>query len=509
MKITKPKLLLVLALFLCLIVRAAAADEGTDLERRIRLHTLKNGIKLLMLERHISPTVSFYIRHRTGAVDEPDGKTGMAHFLEHMMFKGTTTIGTKDYSREKPILDRIAEAGRRLDAERRKGKSADADLIAKLVEEIAALQKQAGQWMVSNEMDRLYTENGGLDMNGSTGQDIMTFQVSLPANKMELWARIEADRMTNPVLREFYTERDVIREEKRQRTDSSPDGRLMEQFLAEAFTTHPYRRPVVGRAADIPFLGMDDMESFIRKLHAPENTVIAIVGDFKTDEAIRLVETYFGPIAPYRYVPVAVPSEPIQKKERRLKMDDDANPRLVIGWHKPAMPAFDDYVMDVIEAVLSHGRTSRFHKKLIEETGLAESVYANNGSPGSRYDNLFTVYARPRHPHDNGEVERAVYREIDRLKTEPVPEPELEKVKNRMRADFVKGLNTNAGLASSLSYYECLLGDYRYMTRHSRMVEKITPADIMAVARKYFTAENRTVAEMSPAVRISGKDGKP
>jgi len=165
--------------------------------------------------------------------------------------------------------------------------------------------------------------------------------------------------------------------------------------------------------------------------------------------------------------------------------------------------------MDVIEAVLSHGRTSRFHKKLIEETGLAESVYANNGSPGSRYDNLFTVYARPRHPHDNGEVERAVYREIDRLKTEPVPEPELEKVKNRMRADFVKGLNTNAGLASSLSYYECLLGDYRYMTRHSRMVEKITPADIMAVARKYFTAENRTVAEMSPAVRISGKDGKP
>jgi len=263
MKITKPKLLLVLALFLCLIVRAAAADEGTDLERRIRLHTLKNGIKLLMLERHISPTVSFYIRHRTGAVDEPDGKTGMAHFLEHMMFKGTTTIGTKDYSREKPILDRIAEAGRRLDAERRKGKSADADLIAKLVEEIAALQKQAGQWMVSNEMDRLYTENGGLDMNGSTGQDIMTFQVSLPANKMELWARIEADRMTNPVLREFYTERDVIREEKRQRTDSSPDGRLMEQFLAEAFTTHPYRRPVVGRAADIPFLGMDDMESFI------------------------------------------------------------------------------------------------------------------------------------------------------------------------------------------------------------------------------------------------------
>jgi predicted Zn-dependent peptidase len=509
MKTIRPKFLLFLALFLCLSVRTAAADEGTDLEGRIILHTLKNGIKVLMLERHISPTVSFYIRHRTGAVDEPDGKTGMAHFLEHMMFKGTTTIGTKDYSREKPILDRIAAAGRRLDAERKKGRDGDSALIARLTEEIAALQKQEGQWMVSNEMDRLYTENGGLDMNGSTGQDITTFHVSLPANKMELWARIEADRMTNPVLREFYTERDVIREEKRQRTESSPDGRLMEQFLAEAFKAHPYRRPVIGWSADIPTLGMDDMESFIRQLHAPENTVIAIVGDFKTADAIRLVEAYFGPIAPYRYVPVAVPSEPPQRKERRLKIDDDANPRLVIGWHKPAMPAFDDYVMDVIEAVLSQGRTSRFYKKLVEETGLAESVYANNGSPGSRYDNLFTVYARPRHPHDNDEVERAIYREIDRLKTEPVPERELEKVKNRMRADFIKGLNTNAGLASSLSYYECLLGDYRYMTRHSRMVEKITPADIMAVARKYFTAENRTTALMSPAIRISGKGGTP
>ncbi len=509
MKTSRPKLLLLSLVFLCLFVRAAGADDGADLEKRVKSYTLKNGLKVLLLERHLSPTVSFYIRHRTGAVDEPDGKTGMAHFLEHMMFKGTKTIGTKDYRKEKPLLNRIAKVGGRLDAERKKGKDADPARVKALTEELRELQKKAGNLVLSNEMDRLYTENGGLDMNGSTGQDMTTFKVSLPANKMELWARMESDRMTNPVLREFYTERDVIREEKRQRTESSPDGRLMEKFLAEAFAVHPYRRPVIGWEADIPFLGMDDMKAFVKKLHAPENTVIAAVGDFRTGEAIRLIERYFGKIPRYRYTPAAVLSEPPQKQERRLVIDDDANPRLIAGWHKPTMPSFDDYTLDVVEAVLSHGRTSRLHKKLIEETGLAEMAYASNGSPGSRYANLFTVYARPRAPHTTDEVERAVYAEIERLKSEPVAAKELEKVKNQMKADFIRGLNSNSGLANTLSYYECLLGDYRYMTRYGRMIEKISPEDIMAAARKYLTEENRTVAVMRPAVRITNQEVKP
>ena len=509
MKTTKRTLLLLLAVFLCAFVRAAIAADGSDLERRVKTYTLKNGMKVLMLERHISPTISFYIRHRTGAVDEPDGKTGMAHFLEHMMFKGTKTIGTKDYRKEKPLLAEIRKTGRRLDDERKKGKDADAGRIKALTEELAGLQKKHAKWMISNEMDRLYTENGGLNMNGSTGQDLTTFQVSLPANKLELWARIESDRMMNPVLREFYTERDVIMEEKRQRTESNPDGKLSEQFYAEAFAVHPYRRPVIGWGADIPLLSMDDMETFIARLHAPENTVLALVGDIDPTQAIRTIDRYFGKIPRRKFTPLPVPSEPPQKKERRLKIADDAQPRIMIGYHKPAMPSFDDYVMDVVEAVLDKGRTSRLYKKLIEETGLAETAYASGGMPGSRYDNLFVIYARPRYPHTTEEIEKAVYAEIERLKTEPVPEQELEKVKNRMKADFIKSLDTNSGLASSLSYYECLLGDYRYLTRHAQMIEKITPQDIMAAVNKYLTGENRTVAVMSPAVRISGKELNP
>ena len=468
--------------------------SGFDLEERVQKHVLSNGLTVLLFERHQSPTVSLYIRYRAGAVDEPEGKTGMAHLLEHMMFKGTKTIGSKSFSQERPILDKIADTGRLLDAERRKKGRADAARIETLTKRLEQLQQSHRRWTVSNEIDRLYTENGAADLNASTGQDLITYHVSLPANKIELWARIESDRMRNTVFREFFAERDVVMEERRQRSESDPGGKLYEQFIAAAFTAHPYRRPILGWPSDMRNLDMDAMAEFYRRTHAPNNTVIAVVGDVNPGAAMKLIRRYFGGIPRQTSAGFPPTEEPPQRGERRIEVRFEANPQLLIGYHKPPPPDADDYVLDVIESILSRGRTSRFHKRLVEERALAESVEVVNGLPGSRYPNLFAIFATPRHPHTARELEEAISAEIDRLKAEPVEELELAKIKNQVKANYLRGLNSNAGLAGMLSYYEALLGDYRYAVRHPDKIEQITAADVRKAAGRYFVPDNRTVA---------------
>lgn len=479
-----------------------------DLEKRVKAYTLKNGIRVLMLERHTSPTVSLYIRQRVGAVDEPEGKTGMAHMLEHMMFKGTATIGTKDYAREKIILEMTSKAGNALDLEAKKGRNADKAKMQRLADDLAALRNEHRKLIISNEIDRIYTEYGGLDMNASTGQDMTTFHVSLPSDKVELWARIESDRMMNPVFREFYAERDVVLEERRQRVESRPDGKLMEAFYSLAFTRHPYRRPILGWPSDLPYIGIDDLYSFQKEASDPEKTVIVIVGDIRPDAAIRIVSKYFGEIPRRGRSPLKIDAEPEQTRERRqVELVLDSNPRIIMGFHKPNAPSREDYVFDLIETLMGKGRTSRLYKDLVLKKGIAESVSTSAGSPGSRYPNLFIVYATPRHPHTAAETEKAIYDEIEKIRTEPVSDQEMQKVKTRLKADLVRSLVTNSGIAASLSYYEALTGDYRYLSEYIAVIEKITPADILKVAGRYLKASNRTVVIFEKPARPGEKNG--
>jgi len=483
-------LLLVAALFTV----SPGALQAYNLEDRVQRATLENGLRVLLVERHTSPTVSLYIRHLVGAAEDGEGKTGAAHLLEHMLFKGTSTIGTKNFKEEQRVLKKIRETGTALDRERMKGARADEAEVKRLAKELKELQGEAKEWVVENEIDRLYSENGAADLNASTGQDVTTYKVSLPANRVELWARIEADRMTNPVLREFYTERDVVIEERRQTYESVPSRKLMELFLATAFTASPYRRPIIGWPSDISFLAPDFLEAFFKQYHSPNNTVIAIVGDINTAKTLEMVKKYFGPIPAHKLVAQHVTEEPVQNGEKRTELVAEANPYLAIGWHKPTLPSFEDYVFDVIEALLSKGRTSRLHRSIVQGRQIAEEVSAANGMPAARYPNLFMVTGTPRHPHTAEELEQAVYEEIDRLKKEPVKKQELEKIINQLRAEFIRDLSSNSGLASRLSYYEIITGDYRYMTRYVEMIEKVTPKDIMAAAKKYLIEENRTVA---------------
>jgi predicted Zn-dependent peptidase len=479
---------------LCAVMATPAALPAYNLEDRVQRVVLENGMRVLLVERHTSPTVSFYIRHLVGAVDDGEGRTGAAHLLEHMLFKGTSTIGTKNFKEEERVLKKIREKGTALDRERLKGSRADNAEITKLAKELKELQSEAKEWFIENEIDRLYSENGAVDLNASTGQDVTTYKVSLPANRIELWARIEADRMTNPVMREFYTERDVVMEERRQTYDSVPSRKLMELFMATAFSASPYRRPIIGWPSDISFLTPDYLESFFKQYHSPNNTVIAIVGDIDAAKTLEIVKRYFGSIPPHQLESHHVTEEPLQSGEKRVELVAEANPYLVMGWHKPTLPSTEDYVFDVIEALLSKGRTSRFHRSIIQGKQLAEDASAANGMPAARFPNLFMVTGTPRHPHTAEELEQAVYEEIEKLKKEPVKKQELEKIINQLRAEFIRDLSSNSGLSSRLSYYEIITGDYRYLTRYIQMIEKVTPKDVMAVAKKYLTEENRTVA---------------
>jgi len=470
---------------------------GFDLEKKVVKTKLKNGLTVLMLERHLSPTVSLYIRHRIGAVDEQNGESGAAHLLEHMMFKGTTTIGTKNYATEKKILETIEKTGTTLDKEKRKGKKADPKIIEGLTARLKKLQDQQKKYFIPNEIDRLYTENGGLDMNASTGQDVTTYQVSLPANKIELWARIEADRLLNPVFREFYTERDVVMEERRQRVESDPEGKLYEQFLRTAYKTHPYGRPILGWTEDIMNLSPDSLKKIFEKYQAPESIVIAVVGDIKPQDTLKLIEKYFGLIPASREKKNVIPAEPTQTEERKVEVSFDANPTMIIGFHKPNAPVYEDYVFDVLETILTKGRTSRLYNLLVTEMGIAKSISVSNGVPATRYPNLFTIFAQPRHPHTNMELEEIILQEIEKIKTQPVPDTELAKAKNQLRMDYIKNLDSNGELAAMLSYYEVLLGDYRYISNYLNIIDKVSADDIQKAAKFYLNKENRTIAVLN------------
>ena len=470
---------------------------GFDLKEKVVKAKFKNGLTVLMMERHISPTVALYIRYCVGAVDETKGESGAAHLLEHMMFKGTTTIGTKNYPAEIMLLANIEQTGVALDKEKRKDQKADPVTIQNLTSKLKKLQTQHKQYFIANEIDRLYTENGGLDMNASTGQDVTTYNVSLPANKIELWARIETDRLLNPVFREFYTERDVVMEERRQRIEADPDGKLYEQFISTAYKTHPYGRPIIGWTEDLANLSPDSLRTIFAKYKAPESIVIAVVGDINPAKTLKLIDKYFGLIPKSPEIKIVIPAEPIQTEERSVTVPFDANPMMIIGFHKPTAPAYDDYVFDVLETILTKGRTSRMYNLLVTEMQIAESVSASNGVPGTRYPNLFTIFAKPRHPHTNAELEEIILQELEKIKTEPVSDAELAKAKNQLKMGYIQSLDSNTELASTLSYYEVLLGDFRYFSNYLTTIEKVTGADIQNAARLYLNSNNRTIAVLN------------
>lgn len=481
------KKILLIVITLCQFTTSLYA---ANLEDKVIEHTFKNGMKLLMVERHTSPTVSAWIRFRVGSANERSDERGIAHLLEHMLFKGTTTLGTKDYAAEKPVLDKIEQTAQALIAEKAKRDKADKAKISELEKQLAQLEAEGSKFVIKDEFFELYSKNGGVGYNAFTSRDGTTYLISLPANKLELWAAIESDRMQNAVLREFYSERSVVMEERRRSTDAEPEGKLWETFLAASFLAHPYGQPTIGWMSDIENLTRTKAEQFFHTFYGPHSAIVAIVGDINPKETIALVERYFGSIPPGKPPTQVTTVEPPQEGERRIEQIAEAEPTLLIGYHKPAITAPDDYVFDVINMLLGSGRTSRLYKKLIVEKQIASDV-AVFDAPGNRFPNLFLINATPRAPHTNKEVEVAILEELERLKTEPVTERELQRNLNKIEYEEARRMGTNGGLARNLTEYEATTGSWRYMIEYRRKVAQVTAGDIQRVAKQYLTRENR------------------
>lgn len=393
----------ILCVGLVLSLNVGFSEAAPGLADRVFEHKLANGMTVLMVERHQTPVVSINMTFGVGGVNEQVGQTGLAHLYEHMAFKGTRTVGTKDYAKEQPILEELHRVGTELE-QRQRGQSMSAApgesaAIEALQAQFKSLQEQALQYVAGNEMALLYQRHGGVGLNAATGKDLTRYMISLPANRLPLWAAIESDRMANPVLREFYKERGVVMEERRLRNDDSPNGLLFETFTSAAFRAHPYGIPTIGWESDILSLTPAEAEAFFKTYYGPGRATIGIVGDINPKEVIKLIENTFGKIPAAPPPPQIVTVEPMQRGERRVEVEFDAEPSLAIGYHKPGIGHADDYVFDVIDEILTDGLTSRLYRKLVRDNRLAASVNSDSNYPGVRAPNLFVLHATPLAPH--------------------------------------------------------------------------------------------------------------
>ena len=484
--------IIVLAVLIVLLF-SQGAFAAMGLQDMVAEHQLDNGATVLLVERHNSPTIAAYISFKVGGANETSEERGVAHLLEHMLFKGTKTLGTTNYPAEKILLEKIKTVGQQIDVLKNLP-NVPTEQLQKFQKDLAELQQQQQKLVVKNEFSRIYAQNGGVGYNAFTSKDLTTYLINLPANKLELWANIEADRLENAVFREFYTERDVVHEERRRSYESSPDGLLYETLLATAYKVHPYRNPVIGWSSDIDKLDPDQIRTFFNKYYTPTNMVITLVGDFDSATTLPMINRYFGKLKPGVPVPTISTREPEQQGERRATVKFDAEPQMLIAFHKPTLPHRDDYVFDLIMQILTSGRTSRLYKALVLDKKLVTHV-DTYGAPGSRYDNLMVLAAVPHNGISFAQVEEAIYAELERLQTEPITQLELDTASKQILTSIMRGLKGNSGLAGSLSSYETL-GDWRYLVNYESELKTIVPQDIMDVAKRYLKADNRTVVTL-------------
>ncbi len=497
-----------LALALLLLAARTAAQDLAEFEKKVTEHTLRNGLKLILIERHDAPVLAFHNYVKVGSVNEHVGVTGVAHLFEHFAFKGTKTIGTTSYAAEKKALERLDNVYNELLDERARGDKADKQRLEQLEREFERAQEEAARYVKSNEFSELLEREGAVGLNAGTGYDSTEYTVSLPSNRIELWFSLESDRFLNPVIREFYKERDVVIEERRMRVDNNPLGKLFEEFLSVAYKAHPYGQPLIGHMSDLRNLTRAEAESFFRKHYVPQNMIVAIAGDVDPKQAIALAETYFGRLpsgaepGPVRTV------EPEQQGERRLEVEVEAQPILIIGYHRPDVNHPDDIVFDGLADILSGGRSSRLYKKLVKEKQIAVAVQAAAAFPANRYPSLFVAFAIPAAGRSVEELEKAIYEELERLQNEPVAPEELEAFKTRSRASLLRSLNSNEGLANLLASFEAMTGDWRNLFRQLDRIDKLTGEDLMRVARQYFVKRNRTVGYLTRPSAAPQKEEK-
>ncbi len=493
----KPLLILLLG---CAVTMPMAAQKVPVVEK-----SLANGMRLLLVERHDEPIVAGGWVAHVGSSNERPGMTGIAHLFEHMMFKGTPTIGTKNYkqdleiiAKQESIREQMRQEERKMRQEYRLGQIDDllkpenqTPRYRELLKQFNELVAQQRQILIKNEFDRVYSGEGGSGMNAFTTEDMTGYFVNVPANKLELWMWMESERIWHPVFREFYAERDVVFEERRMRTESTPLGRFAEEFNAMFWESVPYGWPVVGWPSDIPAITKAEADEFYQTYYSPQNITLILVGDFKPAEAEALARKYFEriPRGP-RNPPDVVTLEVKQMAEKRMDAEADTNPQVDILWHTVAFKHKDSYALEILGQILST-RTGRLYKGLVLGKGAATEVYADQRS--QKWAGLFNAGGEVREGHKPAEVEQGIYEALEKLKQEEVPPEELQKVKNNFAAAEYRRLTSTSGIRMYLIFNDGS-GDWREVNEAGPKIQAVTAADVKRVANTYFTPQNRAVA---------------
>ena len=471
----------------------------------VQEHTLSNGMRWLLVEQHDSPTIAAGWTARVGSANERPGITGLSHFFEHMMFKGTKTIGTKNIDEDLRLIEEQEKVRDALRAEmevmREKLRRGEIDDLEKpeswteryreLDKQFDALVQKQRETIIKDQMDQIYTKNGGEFLNAFTSQDQTAYFLRIPRNRLELWAWLESDRLKDPVFREFYSERDVVFEERRLRTESTPLGKYDEAFEAMFWEASPYNWPVVGWASDIPMYTLAQAKQYFATYYAPNNLTGVLVGDFKTAEVLPLLERYFGRISRGTVEPPPVVTlEPKQLGEKRFNAEAETSPTVRTWWKTVPFLHEDTPALDLLSDVLS-GRTGRLYKGLVQGRQVANESSASIDR--RKYGGIFMVETTVKDGKEPAAAEAAVYEEIERLQNEEVPAEELQKVKNAFKANSYRRLSNPFAIFMQLLNYEAL-GDWRLINTAPERADAVTAADLQRVAREYLTKENRTVA---------------
>jgi predicted Zn-dependent peptidase len=496
-----------LGLGLSMAVATATAQDLASFEKRTTVKVLPNGLTLIVCERPEAPVFSFYTLVDAGSADDPQGDSGLAHMFEHIAFKGTTEIGTTDYPAEKAALDKVDAAYAAYDAEQRKMVGQDPAKLAQLKKSFEDAIAAAQKFVIPNQFSEIAEQNGAVDLNASTAEDSTQYFWSMPSNRLELWAYMESSRIAHPVAREFYKERDVVQEERRMRIDSSPTGRMVEQFLATAYVAHPYGRSGVGWESEISQVTATEADAFHKKYYVPSNMVVAVVGDLKANEAMPVLEKYFGAIPAGPKPEPMTTVEPEQFAEKSVVIKEATQPFYLEGYHRPDYRDPDDAVYDAISDVFSNGRTARLYRSLVRDQQIAAEAEGFSGFPGVKFPGLFAVYAVPLPGHTPDQMREAIHKELDKMKNEDITDEELERYKTRTKADLLRGLASNEGLAHQLAEYQTRFGDWRELFNQLKKVDAVTKADVRRVANKTFVESNRTSARIE-FVAPTSKDAK-
>ena len=463
--------------------------------------TLPNGMKFIVLEQHEAPVASVMLYANVGASYEEDGKTGVAHYLEHLAFKGTTRIGTRDYAAEKVVIDQLDSVFDQLIAAEATGDTAK---VTELTNQFAQLQEEAAAYVEQNKFGQIIEQAGGTGLNATTSADATRYFYNLPSNKLELWFSLESERFLDPVFREFYKEKEVILEERRSRVDNSPIGQMVERFSEVAYSESPYRRPVIGYQEDLRVATRVDVQDFFDTYYGPSNLIAAVVGDVDPVQVKQLAEAYFGRYESRVDPPELVANEPEQTEPRSFTLELASQPWYLEGYHRPGINDPDHVVYSIIDSILTGGRTARLYKALVEPQ-IALDVGSANGFPGDKLSSVMLLYGLTAPGHTVEELGAGLNAELVRLQQEPVDTMTLDRVKTQARAGLLRQLDSNQGMASLLTEYQAKTGDWRNVFRELQLIEAVEATDVQRVARQTFRSANRTVGKLISA----GQNGSP